>query len=65
MKKAKTREIAAGFVLFVIAVDLLVFVVAGVASSLRVEVPAGSLSFLAVTNGAAWALALMDDGRGL
>ena len=65
MKKAKTREIAAGFVLFVIAMDLLVFVVAGVASSLQLEVPAGSLSFLAVTNGAAWALALMDDGRGL
>ena len=65
MKKARTREIAAGLVLFVIALDLLVFVVAGVASSLRVEVPAGSLSFLAVTNGAAWALALMDDGRGL
>jgi len=65
MKKVRTREIAAGFVLFVIAVDLLVFVVAGVASSLRVVVPSGSLSFLAVTNGAAWALALMDDGRGV
>jgi len=42
-----------------------VFVVAGVASSLRVVVPSGALSFLAVTNGAAWAFALMDDGRGL
>ncbi len=65
MKKAGTREIAAGLVLFVIALDLLVFVLAGIASSLRVSISAGALSFLAVTNGAAWALALMDDGRGL
>lgn len=60
-----TRNVAALLVMGTIGLDLVAFVVGGVAGSLHVVIPASSLSLLSIVNGAAWALALMDDGRGL
>jgi hypothetical protein len=64
-QKSKVRDVAAGAVLFVIALDLVVFVVASVGASFRLTVPTQELGFLAIVNGAAWALAIMDEGEGL
>lgn len=71
MNKAKSKggtsakDVAAGAVLFVLALDLVVFVVASFAASYAVMVPVSALSFLAIVNGGAWAVALMDDGADL
>jgi hypothetical protein len=59
------RDVAAGIVMLVIALDILVFVVGGVGGSYALKVPVASLSFLAIVNAACWALAIMDDGKGL
>ena len=69
MKKSasssSSRDTAAAMVLFVIGLDLVVFVVASVAASFGQSVPVTSLSFVAIVNAAAWGFAIFDDGRGL
>jgi len=57
------RDFLAGLVMFVIAMDLVVLILAGVASLYRIAAPIQLLSFLAVANACAWGFALADDGH--
>ncbi len=57
------RDLLAGAVMFVIASDLIIFVVAGLASLYHLAVPVRYIALLAIANVSAWGFALADDGR--
>ncbi len=59
------RDFMAGAVMFVIASDLIIFVVAGLASLYHLAIPVRYIALLSIANVSAWGFALADDGRDL
>ncbi len=59
------RNVYAGFTMFVIGLDVVVFVFAAVASLYHLQWPSYSFSFFAISNAVAWYYALSDDGEGV